>query len=656
MEINEGFAAAQKPVYPVDARYGQLTRVLLTFAEAAISALALARIAFGPISVAPSQLLWLTGMSALAVIYLALDWLVQRSYYPEGFQPQAGSWRPVWISSLPFMLIFSGLLLLLTQPELSQQLLGFWTLPAQPLPVVGVVISLALVFTLKALIHSSASSSGWSDRVRALTRVSDPAIIGSMLLLGVLQTSIYLTPIGNAFLRFWAIADAVGSGVPYPVTLTEPDPISAGSPPYVYDLGLFPLMLKASFFILGHNSTAAHIPSAVFSALFPLSMYLLIKQATGSRLTAIVFGAMASLFPYLRLWVLNLPDPDPVLLTSLCMAGYFYLRAVEEPKRPLVWLLAGLFAGALSLARPEGILYAAFLGLGILASRPAIKRLVLFATPPGIFVGAMAAIWITNFGFVWPQNYNRTLGLDYPLRNYEILLGKDALGIYQRGLGLDVNWAIGILALFLLSVLFGGAVMLFKNRYLLALAVPAVGNTVIIFFANPFIPNTYHFADFFRHASFGLPILVLMSAYAFHWIYRHLAARRGLRLLAYASMLLLVLTVVREGDIMANPTATHRPEGNATQVLTATTHLSLQSIVQNPMSLPPMGYYYDGQVTVARAEGISWPEDSFDFFKPLDMAFDSTARSFGYGSVMLFLLALLFALSTTGRMPASAER
>ncbi len=531
--------------------------IVLGFLESACAAFAMGRIAFGPPSASSTPLLWLVGVAAFFVLYISIT--ASTTLAPLGDSRKPGARWHFWLSTLPFLAFFlavGGLMEFM--PGRANRIWGFLS-PIQPFPVIAMAIGLMLVWLMKLLMTRTwkAYQHGVSTRRAVLS--ANVAIPISFVLLGILQASVYLIPIGNAFLRFWAITDGLGAGISYPVTLTEEGPMLAGSPPYVYDLPLFPLILKAAFALLGHNSAAAHLPAAVANALFPLSLYLLIDRATKSRIVAVLFTALASLFPYLRFWVLNLPDPDPILLTSACFAAYLYLRALDDPRSTATWIYAGVVGGILSLARPEGILYAGCLTLGLLLSRPRVKQFGLHLLCLALFVVPMVFTWMANFGFLWPQNYNRTLRLDYPEQNLNILKSTDALGFYQRGLGLDPQWALGLLALFSATVLLGVVAMLIRDRRLLAFAVPGIGNTVTIFFANPYIPNTFHFADFFRHDSFGIPFLVATSAYAAHLGWRYLAKRQRLRLIGYLFLVVLTAAVVREGDILANPTATHRP-------------------------------------------------------------------------------------------------
>lgn len=619
--------------------------ILTAFLEATCAAALMARIAFGPMSVAPQPLLWLAGAGVWMALYLRITlWSTLYILSQEASTDRHAHWR-LWVSTIPLLVLsLLGTTLLQVRPGLNDWV---WRVlsPIQPFPVVATAIGLLFVWLLKLLaVHGTDMGTG-DARSRAWGGSADVAMPTALLLIGILQASAFLVPIGNAFLRFWAIADALGAGTPYPVTATEPGPMEAGSPPYVYDLPLFPLMLRASFALLGHNSAAAHIPAALANALFPLSLYLLIREATGSRSTAITFGALGSLFPFLRFWVLNLPDPDPLLLTSACFAAYFYLRALSRPRASALWVVAGLVAGVLSLSRPEGILYAGFLVLGIALSRPQARQFGMYLFCLALFLVPMVAAWMLNFGFLWPQNYNGTLQLDYPLQNFRILDDRGALQIYQGGLGVYGVWALALLALFIGLVLFGTVAMTIKDRRLLAIALPGIGNTVTIFFANPYIPNTFHFADFFRHASLGLPFLIFTVAYGFHMVYQHLVVRRRWALVAYLGLFLLTASVVREGDILANPTATHRPgQPYATQALATYTYLSMQTILEHPVPLPEMTYHPDGAATVAYPTFMRWPEDILEFYGPLDMAFDSDFRPFGYASVMAFLLALGFAL------------
>lgn len=615
--------------------------------ESGSAAAFMALIAFGPFFRSPQPLLWLVGALAAMAAYLYLDLWAISSMLSEAVSRKGRGRLLPWLSTLPFLAGFSTWLALLQLRPAVGGLVWYLLSPIQPFPAIAMALLFLSVALLKVAAVSLCLPARSDPRARLHVGAADAAIPVALLLIGVLQASVYLTPIGNAFLRFWAIADAIPMGIGYPVVHTEPAPMAAGSPPYVYDLPLFPLMLLAAFSLLGHNSATAHLPAAFWNALFPLSLYLLIREATGSRVTALVFAALGALFPYLRFWVLNLPDPDPFIMTSLCLAGYLYLRALAAPDRSWRWVGAGLASGMLSLARPEGILYAGFLTLGVLAHRPGLKQLALFLSALGLFLAPMVAVWFANFGFLWPQNYNRTLGMEYPLKNLEILKGTGALLFYQRGLGLDETSGVGLLLVFAASVLFGTLAMAVRAPRLLAMALPGIGNSVTIFFANPWIPNTYHFADFFRHASFGIPFLILTSAYAFHLAYRHLLARRRLRVVGYLCLLLLVAAVVREGDILANPTVTHRPRDHwppPTQVLTAYTHLSMQGILEHPMPLPTMTYRREDSLVVAYPTFMKWPEDALAHYKPLDMAFESNGRPFGYASVMAFLVALGFAL------------
>lgn len=620
--------------------------LFLTAVESVSGALCLSRIAFGPITESPNKLLWLLGSSVALVAYLMVaSWAtitILNNSVRHGRRPGA----LLWATSLPFLVAFvTELLLLQFQPEIGGWVWDYLS-TIEPFPTLAMAIVLVAVFLLKALVLLF-SMPGGPERAKLLARCADVAVPATLLILGVLQASVYLIPIGNAFLRFWAIADALTLGVGYPVTLTEPGPMAAGSPPYVYDLPLFPMMLWGAFALLGHTSAAAHLPAALFNALFPLAAYLLIREATQSRTMGLVFGALVSLFPYLRFWVLNLPDPDPLLLTSLCLAAYFYLKALASPQRSARWLVAGVATGVLSLARPEGVLYAGFLSLGLLLSRPRIKQFALFLFCVNAFLIPMVVAWMVNFGFVWPQNYNRTLRIDYPMENLNILESMGALGFYHRGLGLGAEWALVLLLLLALSVLLGTLAMVAKDRRLLAIALPGIGNTVAIFFAHPHIPNTFHFADFFRHASFGIPFLVVTAAYGLHQLHKHLSSRTWLRWASYVGLFLLVMAVVREGDIVANPTATHHP--GATQVLTTYSYLSMQDILEHPFLLPRTDYYRKDSVIVAHCASMRWPEDALSFYQPLDMSFDSRGRPFGYASVAAFLLGLCFALLAESR-------
>ncbi len=622
--------------------------LVLTVLESAAAAMSIARIVFGPPSPSLPLLLWFQGAVGLFVIYLCMTMFILAPTTKDDARSAKERSQLLFGLSAPFLIIYLlALTLIQFEPNMGSAIISLvCPIQTQPFPIASAALILLAILFIKLSIALLAMANSRQVQIKKAALSADIAIPVAMLLLGILQASVYLVPIGNAFLRFWAIADATALVDSYPVTLTEPHPVAAGSPPYVYDLPLFPLMLRATFALLGHNSAAAHLPAAVWNALFPLSAFLLIKEMTRSRITAVIFATLVSLFPYLRFWVLNLPDPDPFLLTSSCLAAYLYLRALAAPTRHLLWIAAGIMCGILGLARPEGILYSGFFGLGTLLSRPKAKPFILYLLSIGLFLGPMIAVWMINFGFLWPQNYNRTLSLKYAIENYDILNSNGSLEFYRKGLGLSGESALALLLLFLVAVIVGTLLMIANDKRLLAIAIPGIGNTVMIWFANPWIPNTFHFADFFRHASFGIPFLVVTSAYAFHQLYDHLVKRTRLtRMMAFATLLLLAMVIVREGDILANPTLTHRSDqSEATQVLATYTYLSMQDILSHPWPLPDVSYYPDGTVTVAHITTVAWPETALEFFRPLDMAFDANARPFGYASVVAFMMAFAFAL------------
>lgn len=618
--------------------------------EACIAGTASMSLAFGPFSFrGPDPVAWMAWAAATAAAYLCMafwpvSWLIRN--VPAECHGRGAALR---LSSVPMGVVLAlGLVTAYLRPD-APDWMSFITRQPQPFPVLALGVGLLTVLLLKAVIMVLPLRQRKELTWQAFNEVARVAVPAAFLLIGVLQASVYILPIGNATLRFWAIADGIPTHVGYPVTLTEPGPVSAGSPPYVYDLPLFPILLRAAFSAFGHNSAAAQLPAVVSSALFPLSFYLLVKEATSSRLVATIFAALGSLFPFLRLWVLNLPDPDPFFLTSLCLAAYLYLRSVSNPSRLRLWAAAGAVAGVTSLARPEGVLYVACIGLAVLAFRPGVRKLALFSVPLGLFVAPMVLVWMINFGFIWPQNYNGTLSLSHPLTTLAILTDDGAPRLYYGGLGLSGEAALVLLLLFMGSALVGTAISVVKDRRLLALAIPAIGNSAVIFFTDPYISNAYQYADFFRHASFGLPFLVVMCAYSFTHGFRPLLTRQRYQTVAYASLLLLVVVVCREGDIIANPTLIHRPGSPfATQALTADIHLSLDSILDNPVQLPRMSYHREATVVVAYPTGIRWPDDIFNHYRPFDITLGRSGTPFAYASVIAFLVAVAFALMAEG--------
>ncbi len=644
-----------------EARARWLAWTAATVLEAGIFAYCAGRIIFGPVSLSPHPGFWIGWVASVVLVYTGLSAVAISPGLPLGRTkaPPAPDTR-TWAATAPFLMAYLALLgFLQARPDSVRELAWRLLSPIEPFPTVAAVAGVLAVSLAKSVIALPGSRGHAGGAEPGVARIADVAIPSALLLIGILQASVYITPIGNAFLRSWAIADAAITGTVYPVTITELPTYLAGGPPYIRDLPLFPMLLLAAFGAFGHNTAAAHVPGLVASALFPLSLYLLLREATGRRLLSVSFAAMVSLFPFLRFWVLNLPDPDPLMFTGLCLAGYAYLRASASKGGWAGWFVAGAVGGLLSLVRSEGILYAGAVAAAVMVLRPGWRQAAWFYGGLALILVPMVAVWVASFGVLWPQNFTGTLKPHYPLENLEILSGMDAFGLYRRGLGLDAWAAAGLLVVGAVCVAGGTIAAAVRRPALLALILPGIGNTISIFFTSPGVTNAAHFADFFRHASFGIPYLAVAAAFGLHAVVHGPGAKHRRNLAGYLVVMLLVATIVREGDILANPTATHRP--GATQVLTTSTHLSMEAIVEHPMQLPLMTYHWNGEVTVAYPTFMEWPEDILAYFKPLDMSFDSAARPFAYASVAIFLIALGFAFFAdrpicVATIPARGER
>lgn len=655
-----------------------------------------ARAIFGPITTSPTPERWLIWAALLLAAHATLT-LIALHPVLSSSAPAAGKRHLRPLTTLLFLAPWLVLVSLLQLwPDTVRVLVWGLLTPIDPFPTLATFLAVLLLFLARVLVVAWCLGSESRLSKAVFERSARVAVPAGLVLLGLFQASVYLMPVGNLFIRYWGVADALLYGQPYPVTDTEPPSLAAGAPPFIRDLPLFPLMLAGAFKLLGHNTVAAHAPGALFSALFPLALYLLLREATFSRVTALLVGGAVSLFPFLRFWVLNLPDPDPFFLTGLCFAGYAYLRTVpgrtgpsqgpgsgqragpappdalaapgnaaarqwspisrragspaagrRTPSGLPSWVLLGAACGVISLGRSEGLLYTAVIALGILATRPRLNQLAAFGgVTLAVFLLPAVALWVLNFGILWPQNFTGTVRLSSLPETLHVLRAWGVPSLYQRALGLDPAPAVALLLLVLGAVASGTWLAFRRDPRLLALIIPGWGNLIAVFFTDPGVTNAAHFADFFRHSSFAIPYLALAAAFALQRL------RVSRRILANFCLLFIVLAIIREGDILANPTSTHRP--GATQVLGTTTYLSWQSVAEHPLTLPPMDFRWNGQVHVAYPTSIRWPETPKAHFEPLDMAFDAEGRPFGYASAAALLLALGFAVLAETRQGKDA--
>jgi hypothetical protein len=167
-----------------------------------------------------------------------------------------------------------------------------------------------------------------------------------------------------------ALAHLAGDGILYPRTWPDPSDTALVSRPPGY-----PLFLALVYGLIGRSAFAVQLVQALLGALLPVLLFQLGTALYGLRL-GVLAGAMAACSAPLA-WHCGVVTPDSV--SSLLAVAVVTLLWRDRWRPGWTTLAAGLLMGAATWLRPNFLLLAAFLSLGLVVASPRRRAAVPWA-------------------------------------------------------------------------------------------------------------------------------------------------------------------------------------------------------------------------------------------------------------------------------------
>ncbi len=406
----------------------------------------------------------------------------------------------------------------------------------------------------------------------------------AILAIGSLLSVASLSMINVNFWRYWATADGWITIGHYPSTFTDAVQVRGGVAPYFISFPLLPGMLVSSFEIVGHNTLGSYLPLIVGSALLPLVVFLLVRGVTNNPLLAFLAACLVGSFPLFRNYTLDVGEADGLLMTTVVLAAYLRVKADKVGGAVRWQVAAGLAAGAAALARPEGILYMAAMYAADLMMRWRERGFWLSSVVFGAVAACFSAVTLREFGMIWPGNHSDTLSLANFTKTLDVVRQNHLFSMYASALNLSESVLALFVGLALTMVAVGTIQMVRRDFSLIYLPVTALGNVVMVFFVGPIPAEATKFHDFFRHISYGFPLLAVTAAYGVNYLCAH-CRRPGLKSIVYG---VIALLVVLQLSMLAGPVTPGRP--NTTPLMTSDVHVMATELLIDPYPLPVMRF------------------------------------------------------------------
>lgn len=594
--------------------------------------------------------LWL-GSLALSFVAIFLWWVRPRA---EGDRVRLNRYEPVSLVCLTAPILL-GCAAVVVQAYRSDEFHGFLyhhlyyrrLLTGSYWPVTllaALFYGWMLIGTLRELLLRMGSGHRPKEAALAtLSELSSSLPVG-VLAIGLLLSTASLSMINVNFWRYWATADGWLATGHYPVTFTDAVHFqSGGVSKYFISFPLLPSMLVVSFSLLGHNTLAAYLPIILGNVLLPLAVFLTVREIARSDLMAFLFALLVASFPLLRSYTMDVGEADGLLMATVMLAAYFRLRADRFDSTRRSQLAAGLAAGLATLARPEGVLYVGAMYLAALKEHWRRGRFWLSVLVWGAVAAGFSAVIYREFRMVWPGNHSGALSLGNFTKTLDAVRGSGILGLYADALGLSQG-VLGIGAgLLLVAVLASTVQMVRRDFPLIYMPVTALGNMTMVFFVGPVAAEATKFHDFFRHISYGLPLLAVTLAYGSNEILRRVGGRWGLgsRSVALAGLAALVFAQL---SLLEGPGPFIVPTRGP--MMTADVHVTAPLLLVDPYPLPTMRFRLSESRYVPDADEYmaQYPDNLNRYYAARDIRMFDNAFDYYRAAKLLFLGFLALAL------------
>ena len=384
------------------------------------------------------------------------------------------------------------------------------------------LLLLALTAYLAWLLIALSSGHRAEQLSSTLARHRSAAILISLMGVGLLQASSYIAVTMDDLARYWTAADFLQNGIGYPVWWGAEGTAQAGPGEPWVDPPAFSLMILGGFAAVGHNFHSVHVPIFIANLFLPAAIYLAARALAVSRSIAFIASTLTVLFPPLQIHTLGASEPDAVFVLELAFAVLFFARACRIDAGLWDKLALGVIAGLMALTRPEGLIYAGAFTLAV----PVMRRRLGDWLPATIAAGAAASfalfVALATDAF-WPAR-SSGLSLGNIGLNLDSLLGI-AWPYYARVLLIDDFRAVLLVAVFAIAVVLGVGRLAVANRPMLIVPAALAINLLAALALSPLALRSYEPTEYFRHLSYGLPLLALLSAVGADWVVRQFKGR-----------------------------------------------------------------------------------------------------------------------------------
>ncbi len=443
------------------------------------------------------------------------------------------------------------------------------------------LLLLSLTIYLGWLITKLASQISRERISTALAGHRSAAILISLMGIGLLQAASYMAVAMDDLGRYWTVADFLQKGLAYPVWTGSEGTAQAGiGEPWV-DPPAFPLMILGSFAAAGHYFHSAQIPTFIANLFLPAAMFLAVRSVSAGRTIAFLAATLTVLFPPFQIHTLGASEPDSVFVLELVIGALFLVRASRVNAGLPDKLALGFLAALMALTRPEGMIYA---GVFVLAVPLARRDLKSWLSP---LIPAAAAIVFALFIAVTTDVFWSARSSGLSLGNFGSNLESLRLEVwpyYVRALLVDDVRAIVIVAIFGSAVAVGVAHLARADRVVLAVPAALAINVVASLSVNPVALRSYEPTEYFRHVSYGLPLLALLAAVGTDWILRSLRERGA----AIKVALWMIALGLIGGELYLLSTPEEFYHGNTSGSLLRGGDIYVQALdlVRSPIELP----------------------------------------------------------------------
>ncbi len=500
--------------------------------------------------------------------------------------------------------------------------------------VLAVVLTLSATGVVGLLWHSERRGIDglFAATVIPLKAIGPVVVTASLLALGALQAASYSAVTADDLGRYWSVADSLRFFGTYPV----------------WDVGLFawmdlpilPLLMAASFQLLGHSYASALAPIAVANLFLPLLIYgASLAWGAGQRV-AFAVAVLVVVAPPIQIYSLGSAEPDAVFITMLAGSMWLLGTGIRSPRRIHWGLALSLAIGALVLSRPEGMLYGASVaGVVILVDRRRWSLSVLAVA--FILVAPFVLLSLDQVGRPWPTN-RQELAVSNLASNLSLVAEVTWEKLARVVLLNDIRFPILVGAA--LAAFAVGAVVHIRRCRWVALLPIAVGVNVMVSLSVPAdTVRTDELDEFVRHFAYPIPVFAVFVATGLTEVGRLLSTiSRGNRLLPFVGPAFAAWLVAGSLYLLATPEEFHHGARSGS-LLTADIYVNAPELWGHNLELP-----------CPPCRGEAWNFEAFrhglfDNYRPFDVHSGSDGAAYQTLSGVAVALGFLALLSSQFR-------